>query len=110
MVSGSAVFNVKSNMKGKTMRLMILMILLWFPLLARAENPLPPVPEGGIITVMEGTCTDKVTNVRGYCVMSQDRQGNIYVIFAVDGEVKEIRQVVGNSYIVLWSATPGTPA
>lgn len=71
------------------------------------DNPMPPVPEGGLMVMMEGTCTDIETNVEGYCVMSQDRQGNIYVMFAVDGELLEIRQVVGNTYEVIWRATPG---
>lgn len=71
------------------------------------DNPMPPVPEGGLMVMMEGACTDIKTNVEGYCVMSQDRQGNIYVIFAVDGVPVEIRQVVGDGYVVIWEATPG---
>lgn len=71
----------------------------------RAEdNPLPPVPEGGLMVVAQGDCTDAATGVEGYCVMSQDRQGNIYVIFAIDGEPREIRQVVGDTYKVIWSS------
>lgn len=73
-------------------------------------NPMPSVPEGGLMLMMEGPCTDVATQVEGYCVMSQDMQGNIYVMFAVDDELLEIRQVVGDTYVVLWTRTPGTDA
>lgn len=73
----------------------------------RADNPLPPVPEGGLMVIYETNCTDAVTGVEGYCVVSQDRQGNQYVIFAVEGEVQEIRQVTGDTYTVIWAALPG---
>lgn len=88
---------------------MTLMTVLWClssPAIAD-DNPMPPVPEGGLMLMMEGECTDIETQVRGYCVMSQDRQGNVYVIFAVNDEPVEIRQVVGNGYVVIWRATPG---
>lgn len=71
------------------------------------DNPLPAVPEGGLMVIYETTCTDAVTGVEGYCVVSQDRQGNTYVIFAVDGDVREIRQVVGDGYTVIWQAALG---
>lgn len=88
------------------MRLLALALLSGLiPATTRADNnPMPPVPEGGLMLMMESPCTDKATQVDGYCVMSQDRQGNIYVIFAVDGKPVEIRQVVGDSYVVLWSS------
>jgi len=115
MVSGSAVSNANPSMKGETLmhKLTILVALLSLSLSspARADNnPMPPVPEGGLMLMMEGGCTDKVTQERGYCVMSQDRQGNVYVMFAVDGELVEIRQVIGSGYVTLWRATPGVPA
>lgn len=77
------------------------------PLGVMAESELPPVPEGGLMVIHESTCTDAATLVDGYCVVSQDREGNTYVIFAVEGEVQEIRQVVGDGYIVIWARTPG---
>lgn len=86
-------------------RAMIVLLGILLPTTVLSEdNPLPPVPEGGLMLVMEGACTDDASGVPGYCVMSQDRDGNIYVMFAVDGELVEIRQVVGDSYIVLWSS------
>lgn len=98
-------------MKGETtMRLTTLTTLLWFLSFGLAladDNPIPPVPEGGLMLMMEGACTDIETQVEGYCVMSQDRQGNIYVMFAIDGELWEIRQVVGDTYEVIWRRTPG---
>lgn len=55
----------------------------------------------------EGPCTDIATQVEGYCVMSSDVNGNIYLMFAIEGELVEIRQVVGNGYEVIWTKTPG---
>ena len=73
----------------------------------RADNPLPLVPEGGLTVIYEAPCQDRTTKIDGYCVMSQDRAGNVYVIFAVDGVPVEIRQVTGNTYSVVWTALPG---
>jgi len=39
--------------------------------------------------------------------MSSDVNGNIYLMFALDGELVEIRQVVGDGYVVVWTKTPG---
>ena len=77
------------------------------PCMTRADNPMPPPPEGGLMVMAEGACRDVATQVERYCVVSQDRDGNVYVIMALDGEPVEIRQVVGNGYIVLWTQTPG---
>lgn len=88
----------------RTTALLALCLALWGTT-TRADNPLPPVPEGGLMVVAQGDCTDVATGVPGYCVMSQDRQGNVYVIFAIDGEPREIRQVVGDTFKVIWSST-----
>lgn len=87
--------------------LTILSLCLSASLAVADDNPMPPVPEGGLMLMMEGSCRDIETQVEGYCVMSQDRQGNIYVMFAIDDELWEIRQVVGDTYIVIWRRTPG---
>jgi hypothetical protein len=55
------------------------------------------------MVIYESACTDSATQVEGHCVVSQDREGNQYVIFAVDGVPVEIRQVVGDGYTVIWS-------
>lgn len=80
---------------------------LWASTTRADDNPKPPVPEGGLMVMTEGPCTDIATQVEGYCVMSQDMQGNVYLMFALEGELVEIRQVVGDSYVVLWARTPG---
>lgn len=71
------------------------------------NNPMPPPPEGGLTVMQEGPCKDIETQVEGYCVLSTDVNGNIYLMFAIDGELVEIRQVVGDSYITIWKQTPG---
>ena len=88
---------------------MTLATLLWcLSSTAQADNnPMPPPPEGGLTVMTEGPCTDIATQVEGYCVMSSDKDGNIYVMFATDGELTEIRKVVGDTYVVLWARTPG---
>ncbi len=76
------------------------------PTLGIAEEP-PPPPEGGLMVMQEGPCTDIETQVEGYCVLSTDVNGNIYLMFAIDDELVEIRQVVGDGYITIWKQTPG---
>ena len=77
------------------------------PTLGIADNPMPPPPEGGLMVMAEGPCTDIETQVERYCVVSQDRRGNVYVIMALEGKPVEIRQVVGDGYIVLWKQAEG---
>jgi len=77
------------------------------PSTTRADNPMPPPPEGGLMTISQSECVDIETRVDGFCVLSRDRLGNIYMVFLIDGEVWQIRQVVGNGYNVIWTATPG---
>jgi hypothetical protein len=72
-----------------------------------ADNPMPPPPEGGLMVMQESPCTDIETGVEGYCVLSQDVQGNIYLMFAVDGELVEIRQVIGDGYVTIWKQVEG---
>jgi hypothetical protein len=74
------------------------------PGMSTADTGLPPVPEGGLKLIMETPCIDIATQVEAYCTMSEDRLGNVYVYVEVDGEPWEIRQIVGDSYNVIWSA------
>jgi hypothetical protein len=96
-------------MKGRAMRVILLTTALWClssPAIAD-NNPMPPPPEGGLTVMQEGACKDIETQVEGYCVLSTDVNGNIYLMFAIDGELVEIRQVVGDGYITIWKQTPG---
>ena len=72
-----------------------------------ADNPLPPPPEGGLMTISQSECVDIETRVEGFCVLSRDRLGNIYMVFLIDGEIWQIRQIVDDGYTVIWTATPG---
>jgi hypothetical protein len=85
----------------------LLALVLSLGLLAtttKADNPLPPVPEGGLMLILETPCIDIATQVEAYCTISEDRLGNVYVYVEVDGEPWEIRQIVGDGYAVIWSA------
>lgn len=93
--------------RSTNVRICLALCLALWGTTTRADNPLPPVPEGGLMVIYESECQDTATGVEGYCVVSQDRQGNQYVIFAVEGEVKEIRQVTGDTYVVIWALAPG---
>ena len=90
----------------KLMTLMMVWLFLSFP--ARAENnPLPPVPEGGIRTVFQGECNNNGTD--GICRIAVDRDGTEYLVFYVDQAIQEIRQMVDGELVVIWSATLGEP-
>jgi len=90
------------------MRIALALLSGLIPATSTADTyPIPPVPEGGLMVIVESDCTDIDTGVEGYCVLSQDRRGNNYVIFSVDGAVQEIRAIQGDTYIVVWTATPG---
>jgi len=106
--SSSLTTNPSANMEVAKMRTILLLglVLSLVPTLGIADEP-PPPPEGGLMVMTEGPCTDIATEVEGYCVMSQDMQGNIYLMFAVDGELVEIRQVVGDGYVTIWKQVEG---
>lgn len=70
----------------------------------KADNALPPVPEGGLSLIYQTPCIDIATQVEAYCTLSEDRLGNVYVYVEVDGEPWEIRQIVADGYAVIWSA------
>lgn len=92
------------------MRVTTLATLLWCLTSPANAEPMPPPPEGGLMVITEGPCRDIATQAQGYCVMSSDVNGNIYVMFALDGELVEIRKVVGDTYEVVWTRTPGIDA
>ena len=61
-------------------------------------NELPPIPDGGLIAISSGKCTDNETKEKGFCVISADKNGNLYLIFAQDGDVQFIRKLVDDGY------------
>ena len=63
---------------------------------------LPPVPEGGLITVQHGYCTDNVTERDGYCVIQVDMENNTYVTLILDDVIQTVRKVVGDSYVTIY--------
>jgi len=86
--------------------ILALCLALWATT-TRADNPLPPPPEGGLMTISQSSCVDIETRVDGFCVLSRDRFGNIYMVFLIDGKIWQIRQIVDDGYTVIWTATPG---
>lgn len=74
------------------------------PMMATADHPIPPVPEGGIRYVMEGECQDNETKAEGYCYGGYTADGTFILTFWQDGELKFIRRVVGDSYETVWVA------
>lgn len=87
-----------------------LSLSLWFVLLAtttRADNPMPPVPEGGFLVIIsEFTCTITDYRAEGRCELKQDKMGNQYIVFSQGGDVKVIRQITGETtHVDIWVET-----
>lgn len=70
--------------------------------MATADPP-PPVPDGGLIFIMEGECTDNETGQAGYCYISMDKTGKRYLAFYQDDVLMLIRQVLSqDDYETIW--------
>jgi hypothetical protein len=80
----------------------ILLVLLLFPSLLWAENPIPDPPDGGITFVQQTKCTDLATSEKGYCFIGHDLSGNWYVTFWQNDRLMKISKVVGEEVTVLW--------
>lgn len=64
------------------------------------QAEVPPVPPGGLRTIMAGECTDDQSGIAGFCAIQEDRDGNIYVVFSnLRGEIQFIREAKEDGYI-----------
>lgn len=79
------------------------LLLLTQPVFAdEIPQTLPPVPDGGLIVLYRGDCTDEVSQEQGQCTSEDDVQGNHYLVFKQNGEIQFIRQVTGDGYKTLY--------
>ena len=84
--------------------LLVLSLLLLWPMMAMANHPPPPIPEG-LHSTATMDCTDKESGQKGFCILLQDKAGERYMAFYQDGQVMFIRQITGDgTYITLWMA------
>lgn len=84
------------------MRTFVTLLAVLFASTSVSAQALPPVPEGGLITVQHGFCTDNVTERHGYCVVQVDIENNTYVTFILDDVIQTVRKVVGDSYVTIY--------
>ena len=80
--------------------LIVLSCVLWAA--GASSQELPPVPEGGLLHYKVFDCVDQVSKQRVVCVQSRDMEGNEYMTLMQGEVIVEIRQVVGDSYVVIY--------
>jgi hypothetical protein len=77
-------------------------LVLWMTTPSMSEHALPDMPEGGLMVLGSGECTDEIYHEEGQCTLSRDMAGNLYAIFAQNGEIKVIRQIIDDGFIELY--------
>ena len=82
----------------------LMLTALSFALLATvaSSQPMPPVPEGGLLHYRVFPCVDQVSKLTVTCVQSKDMTDTHYMTLMLDEEVVEIRLVKADGYEVIW--------
>jgi hypothetical protein len=105
MTATSAASPAKSNKKGKKMKVLALLLALFFPSVATALTP-DDVRERYPL-MQRNSCTDNETGEQGICFLFEAPYG-FYMVFVQQGQPVFLRRVVPPAaYETIWRATPG---
>ena len=85
-----------------TYRMALIAVSLFLLAGAVAAQDLPPVPEGGLLHKSVQDCTDNASGEVGECIISVDRNDNVYMTFLQNERVQFIRKIVDGGYEELY--------
>jgi len=80
--------------------LIVLIYVLWAG--SASSQELPQVPEGGLLHYKVSDCTDNESGEVGECVISVDRNNNVYMTFLQNERIQFIRKITGDGYEELY--------